>query len=76
MIRLLGKGSMRITVHNLRNWIFRTDTYEAVPGKRTADEKDRLNRECVNAHLEIIPNTAEVVDSSHLDERGRYFPRH
>lgn len=64
---------MKITVHSFRHYNGTTDSYEYPESKRTADDIERLNRESTAA-LEILPNTAEVIDISQLDDRGRYFP--
>ena len=65
---------MKITVHSVRNYNSVTDSYDYPTGKRTAEEVDRLNKDFSGAALEIIPNTAEEIDRSQLDDQARYIP--
>jgi hypothetical protein len=58
-----------VTVHHFRVWDFANDRWVYPPLKSSAE---RIKNE---ARGEIIPDTAEEVDLSDLDEHGRYDPK-
>ena len=58
---------VRVKVHHFKVWNSNKNDWEYPPSKRTAESLDELQGE-------IIPDTAEEIDSTRLDDQGRYFP--
>ena len=60
---------MKIIVYSFKRPYSASRDVEVIPPYKMAEEDIRLDQ----SH--VIPNTAEEVDASSLDHRGRYFPR-
>jgi hypothetical protein len=58
---------MGVTVHHFKVWNTAKQDWEFPPSKRTADGIVALNGQ-------IIPDTAEEIELTQLDDQGRYFP--
>jgi hypothetical protein len=56
-----------VQVYHFKVWNTNKGDWEIPPSKRTADSIGDLKGE-------IIPDTAEEVDATKLDNHGRYFP--
>ena len=56
-----------VQVHHFKVWNISKGDWEIPPSKRMAESIAELKGQ-------IIPDTAEEIDSTKLDGQGRYFP--
>ena len=56
-----------VEVHHMKMWNGTNDKWEIPPSKQTAEDIAALGGL-------VVPDTAEEIDPSQLDEHGRYFP--